>query len=173
MQYDSIFPAFPNESQCWVYALDQIPSEQEEKTILADLSAFLKSWTSHSRPVQGAVSLLEGRFLVVIGKLQQGDISGCGIDSSVHQVEKIVAQVNRKILSPLLVYFCDQDNVVQAVPRPVFRRLVREQVVDENTMVFDLNISTLGELRERAFQKRAGDSWHNRIFRISQLAPQS
>ena len=169
MTYPDLFPALPDDARCWIYVADSPLTEAEQTSLLGALDTFFAGWASHGRPVQGAATCLDNRFLVVAGVIAQGgDLSGCGIDASVHAVEESAHRLGVTWASPLLVFFRDADATVQSLPRSAFRKLVADGTVHAETRVFDVSLSTLGQVRGGAFEQPAGASWHARIFRIPQ-----
>jgi hypothetical protein len=116
--------------------------------------------------VQGAATVLEDRFLVVVGAITRGDISGCGIDASVHRVQEVADALGVTWLSPLHVFYRGAEGTVESLPRSAFRKHVAAGTITAATPVFDVSLTTLGQVRDGAFEKPAGASWHARVFRI-------
>lgn len=170
MTYSDLFPSLPDTARCWIYVAERRLTEAEQATLLEALQPFFAGWASHGRPVQGAATILEDRFLVVAGVIVGGEISGCGIDASVHAVEETAGRLCITWSSPLLVFFRDDDGALQSLPRSAFRNRVADGAVTAETPVFDLSLTTLGHLRSGAFEKPAGASWHARVFRIPEPA---
>ena len=167
MTYPDLFPALPDEARCWIYIADRRLTGVEQTALLDALRPFFQGWASHGRPVQGAATCLDDRFLIVAGALtQEGTISGCGIDASVHAVEEAAARLGIKWSSPLLVFYRDTDGTVDSLPRSAFKKRVANGTVTAETLVFDVSLTMLGQLRGGAFEKPAGASWHARVFRI-------
>jgi len=168
--YTALFPALPDNARVWIYVSDRHLSASEQDRLLESLRPFLAQWTSHSRRVIGEALILDERFLVVAATLEEGDISGCGIDKSTHAVEEAGQALGITWMSGLTLLYRDQAGVVQAVSRPEFRDLVRRGVVDADTRVFDTSLTTLAELRNGNLEKPAGASWHSRTFQIPEAA---
>lgn len=162
----SLLPTLPDEARVWIYALDRTLRPDEGDALREALAPHLATWTTHGRPVRGQSALVAGRFLLVAGHLEAGDISGCGIDASVHAVEVSTEAVGVGLASSLLVFYRTPDGDVAAVTRPGFRTLVQDGHVTAATAVFDLGVATLGAVRAGAFEKPAGDAWHARAFRL-------
>ena len=167
MTYPDLFPQFPDSAQCWVYIAERQLTEAEQTSLVDALKPFFAGWVSHGRPVQGAATCLDDRFLVVAGLLmEEGTLSGCGIDASVHAVTEAAQRLGMAWASPLLVFYRNDDGAVHSLPRSVFKKLVADGTVTAETRVFDVSLTTLGQLRGGAFEQAAGDSWHARVFRI-------
>ena len=165
-----LFSDFPDEARVWIYPLSRALTAEEQATLTTRLNTFAEGWTSHQRPVLGATAVLHDRFLVLTARIIGGDISGCGIDKSVHAVESAVANLEAEVLPVLSIFYADAAGDVHAVSRGAFRKLVQAGTVDATTKVFDPSLTLLGDLRRGAFAQTAGESWHGRIFRIPQPA---
>lgn len=171
MNADTLFPDFPPDARLWIYAADRPLSKADAAQVLDTLKPFLGRWASHSRPVRGRAAVAGGRFLLIAAMLEYGgDISGCGIDASVHAIEAATADAGITIASPLNVFFRHDDGSIEMLPRPAFRKLVRSGDVTAQTPVFDLSITTVSELHAGGFEKPAGEAWHATAFRIPQPA---
>ena len=158
----------PDDARVWMYATDRELNELEENRVREILEGFCSGWTSHGRSVQSAADVIEGRFAVIAGCIEGGDVSGCGIDKSVHALEKAASELAFEWLPGLLVHYRGGKGVPRSVTRQEFRDLVQSGAVSADTPVFDFSIETLGKLRNGAFERRAGDAWHARVFRIEQ-----
>jgi len=171
MPTEDLFSALPDDARLWIYVADRPLNPAEQQALRAALTPFVQTWTSHDRKVIGVMEVLHDRFLMIGAVLEKGDISGCGIDSSVHAVEEAGRSLGIKWLQGLTILFRDTQGAVQAIPRPEFRTLVRIGIVNADTPVFDPSITTVGDLRGSLFERPAGTSWHARAFQIpTQLA---
>jgi hypothetical protein len=166
MNDDTLFPDFPADARLWVYAADAPLSDAQQQALHAKLDAFFADWTSHGRPVRGAAQVVADRFLLVAATLEGGDISGCGIDDSVHAVDALADDLGIAWLSPLHVFYRDAAGQVVACSRGTFQTRVEEGAVTADTPVFDPSITTVEALREGQFEQPAGDAWHARVFDI-------
>jgi len=164
MPTDELFPSFPDAARLWAYATADTLSEADEAAIQDDLGAFISDWSSHGRPVRGAVHIQDQRFILIAATLKGGDISGCGIDASVHAVEDIASARGIQWVPALHVIYRDADGTVQSVARSTFRALADEGTVTADTPVFDPSITSVGAIRSGQFEQPAGDAWHARAF---------
>ena len=156
----------PDTARVWVFPTSAPVSSAQQDQLLKALQTFFGVWQSHGRPARGAAAIIESRFLVVAGVLQNGgDLSGCSIDSLTHAIESAVADKGLTLLSPLMVFYRTPDGAVNTASRGAFRRLVRSEAIHDDTPVFDVGISSLGALRGGAFELPFQSSWHARVFR--------
>lgn len=170
MQYEHLFPALPDEARCWVYVADRPLTDAQQADLLDRLQAFFGEWTSHGRRVRGEATFLDDRILLLAADVPDGDLSGCGIDKSVHAIEAAAQQNSFTWISPLQVAWRDADGHLQHGSRSAFRKLAKQDVVDGATPVLDLSVDTLGAIRDGRFEQPAHRSWHGRVFRLTQPA---
>lgn len=164
---EHIFPTLPDTARVWIYTADRQLSQAEQDSLLQAVRPFVEAWTSHGRRVIGEAEVLEGRFLVIASILEKGDISGCGIDASVHAVEEAGQQLGVGWLPGLHIVYRDAQGAAQTATRSEFRSLVRSGLVGAETPVFDAGVTSLGALRQGQFERPAGSSWHANAFQIA------
>ncbi len=162
----SLFDDMPATARLWVYTVDKPLNSETEALIDAQLSQFMAAWQSHGRKVLGRFTILEHRFILITADIPEAEISGCGIDASVHALEEAGKKHNFELLSGLHVLYRDEHGQVQNAARPAFRKLVRSDTVTGDTIVFDTSLTTLAQLRAGGFELPAQASWHAMVFRI-------
>lgn len=160
--------SLPDSARAWIYAADRTLGKPEVERLVELLDHFCAEWRYHGRKVESAAAVLEGRFAVLAGVTAEGDISGCGIDASVHALDQAAAELGLQWLPGLYVHFREQDSSITSVPRSDFRSLAASGEVDRTTPVFDLSIDTLGDLRAGRFEQPAASTWHGRAFRLEE-----
>lgn len=170
MSYDHLFPSLSDEARLWVYATDHEVSEAAAHEILVRLRAFIDQWQSHGRPVRAESTILYRRFILLAAEIPDAEISGCGIDASVHALEQIGADQGFSLLTGLYVFYRGAGGEVLHERRAGFRKLVREGKVNGDTVVFDPSITHLAQLKNREFERPALKSWHATVFRIAPAA---
>jgi len=158
------FASLPDDARLWVYASAAPLSAPKASALTEHLQTFFATWSSHGRPVQGALRIQDQRFLLVAATLPDGDISGCGIDAAVHAIDEAASALGIQWVPALDVVYRDAEGAVRDASRSAFRALAHEGVVTAETPVFDMSLSTVGALRSGEFEQRAGDSWHARAF---------
>lgn len=166
----NLAPELPDTARVWIYAADRDLKESEMSRLLEILNTFCSSWQSHGRPVESAAAVIAGRFAVLTGRIAEGDVSGCGIDASVHALEEASEELGIEWLPGVMIHFRDRDGAVRSVSRAAFRERVRTGEIDAGTHVFDLTIASLGQLRSGLLEQPAGKTWHARVFRPTEAA---
>ena len=166
------FENLTDDARIWIYGLDRSLSETDAVQLKRDLEPFLHSWQSHGRAVQGSWQLHENRFIILGAVIPDYEISGCGIDASVHAIETFTELHNYRMLSGLHLFFRDQAGDIQFLERAAFRKKVRAGMISAATPVFDTSITNIKEFRSGKFELPAGQSWHATVFRIPLNTPQ-
>ena len=162
--------SLPDTASIWTYAADRDLNPKETVRVAKILMDFRASWFSHGVPVESASCVLGHRFAVIAGHVPGRNLSGCGIDASVHVLEQASLEIGFEWLSALLVHYRSDDGTIHSVSRPDFRKLVEANRVHAGTIVFDLGIRFLGQLRAGRFERPARESWHGQAFGIVENA---
>jgi hypothetical protein len=154
------FDTLPDQSDCWIYAANR-PLEAQEVAHLEQLFAsFAQGWSSHGRKISGGCEILDGRIMIIAAHIEGGDISGCGIDKSLHLLQEAAASSGFSWASALSIVYRDENGQLVVSTRKAFREAAAAGLIDEETRVLDLSIRQLGALRSGGLERRAADSWH-------------
>ena len=167
----SVFDALSDDARLWIYALDTVVTADQAGQVQDRLNRFTAQWLSHGRKVQAAAALWHGRFLVIAAEIPDAEISGCGIDASVHAVEEIGATEGFSILPALSIFYRHTDGALSVTDRAGFRAHVRSGAITGNTIVLDPSITRLSEFRAGLFEQPARNTWHQMVFRIPEADP--
>ena len=158
------FRELPDDAHVWIYAADRRLSEPAEASLTQTLTGLMDTWSSHGKRVEGAWKLMDSRLVIVAAYVPDGTLSGCGIDKSLHALQKTAAEFDFSWVSGLAIIYRDGSGSVQTASRPEFRRLAETGSVDASVPVIDLSIDRLGDLREHGLERPAGASWHAKLF---------
>jgi hypothetical protein len=156
----------PADARIWLYATSRQLTEDECERVELRLSQFVDGWSSHGRSVLGTSEIAEGRILAIGALVEEGDISGCGIDKSAHLLDEIGREMGVEWMAGLSIAYRDQSGAIQVADRPTFRRLVKAHQVGEDTTVIDLSLARIAEM-ESGLEKRLSDSWHGTVFGLT------
>lgn len=157
---DPVFDALPDHADCWIYASDRLLDAEEVDKLNSLFGSFEQAWSSHGRKVVGACNVIEGRIVVVAAYVAQGDISGCGIDKSLHLLQEFAAAHGFTWVSALNIVHRDAAGTLCVDSRKAFKVAAAEGRISEDTRVLDLSIRSLGVLRREGLERRVQDSWH-------------
>lgn len=152
----------PN-SRVWIYQADKTLSNGEVDIIDSHIQPFAKTWNHHGQNLKSYAGVLYNMFIIFVVDETNAEVGGCGIDSSVHLVQKISSEMNIEFFNRLAVSFFDKENKVQCFSKNEFTTLVNEDVFSKETLVFNNQVKTLDALNNNWIVPFK-DSWHNNFF---------
>ncbi|MEM0963979.1 MAG: hypothetical protein AAGK21_15740 [Bacteroidota bacterium] len=162
-------PSLPDAARVWLFPLDRTLDAAAAGALRQRVAGWLPGWRSHGRPVQAEADVVEGRVLVVGAVISEADlnagVSGCGIDAMEHVVAESMT-VTGVQLAPALDVSVLRDGSWETMSRPAFRRLVRSEEVDAETVILDVTPQTAGDLRQGGIARPAGETWAARAFAL-------
>lgn len=157
-------------ARLWLFATDRSLGRDEAPQLLGTLRPFLDTWRSHGRTVPAEATVLERRVLAIAAEIDSqalnAGVSGCGIDAMMQAVRHTLADRALRQLDALTVIYRASDTWA-AVSRSTFRTLAARGEVNAETLVLDLTLDTLGDLRTHGLARRAGQTWHARAFSLA------
>ncbi len=160
-----LFPSLPDHASLWVWVADRKLDAEASEEVLERLRSFLGAWTSHGRAVRGDAAFIDHTILLIAGDVEAGDISGCGIDKSVHAIESAAADLGFEWVSGLDVVFSrSEDAPIETASRADFRRLAKTGELGAKTVIYERSATTLGRLRSQGIATAASDTWTARYF---------
>lgn len=164
------FSDLPDHSRLWVFASPRPLSGAEADALLARVDRFIDGWLAHGREVRGGRDLRYDRFLLVAADEAATGVSGCSIDSLYHTLQQMEREMGVRLLDSSAVWFRAGDGEIYHAARHEFRERVRAGTADENTVVFNNTVASVGELREGHWETPARESWHAQAFRMGAVA---
>jgi hypothetical protein len=159
----TLFADFPDSARLWVFALARGLTPQEHTLVTGQLDDFVGAWKSHGTPVRGAYHILENRFVLIAGYVDDG-VSGCSTDSMVRVMTTLKKEHAIDGFDRGIVFFRDAAGTASAVKREEFQKLVESEAVGDETIVFDPTIQTIGDLRGGRFETTFARAWHATAF---------
>ena len=159
------FADFADDTRLWVYPFPRSLTPDEKAVLGEEMANFVGCWNSHGARVKGAWAVVDEQFVLLTGHTGAG-IGGCSIDSSTRVLKGVQGKIGLNPFSHHLVYYRAGEQV-KAVTRPEFQRLVNEGQVTADTVVYDLTLETLGDLRHGRLRTRCAQSWHAQAFRLA------
>lgn len=163
------FDTLPDPARLWIYTASE-PIAEAAEPLSRGAKEFVATWMSHGRPVAGDAFVCENRFLILGALGTEEELSGCGIDASVHEVVRLGERLGIHWADALSVAYRSSPGMIEVVERSVFRARSRSGEVDADTVVFDTALPTVGDWRSSRFERAAADSWHARVFGLARAA---
>ncbi len=163
----------PRSARVWIYgAADPVTPEQREALQL-HMKRFLAAWNSHEQKVMPGWQLVHDQFVVIGADETAMNLSGCSIDSMFHALEDFNRSSGLNFASSgNQVFYRDTTETIRCVDRPGFADLVKKGAINEETVVFNNVIETVGEFLGGRWEVPMRDSWHMDVFGKS-LTPSS
>ncbi|MEJ2545852.1 MAG: hypothetical protein P8Y99_17455 [Calditrichaceae bacterium] len=158
-----MFEGFSDQARIWIYGFKEQLSAADINIINTELNNFVTNWKSHKDPVKGSYEILLDRFVILVA---ESSVSGCSIDSSVSVFKKLRDEYQLDALNQDLVYFRNQEGV-SALARNDFQKLVDEDKISWNTIVFNMIPTMLGVFRSGQWELPFSKSWHGQVFKKS------
>jgi hypothetical protein len=146
-----------NNAPVWIFGISPSLDPQQSGILLGEVNAFLDNWAAHNVPITAAAELREGSFLIVAAD-EASEKSGCSIDRMFGTLRKLERDLQVQILDSTRVFFREGASV-RAINRAEFRNAATAE-----TPVFDVTAERLGDVRQGAWERRAGDSWHRQLL---------
>ena len=160
------FPALADNARLWIWVAERPLSESEQVAVTDAVEQFLGGWTSHNRKIQGASAVLLDQVLILAGEIEEGEISGCGIDKSAHLMEEVASRHGFTWTSALDVPIVDDARgEIVMLDRAELKHGIRNGDLSADISIIDRTVTSLGDLRSYGLTRPARDSWAARYFR--------
>ena len=111
--FNTLFPALPDDSRVWLYLADRPLSEEEETWFNNELALFLASWTAHNKQLQCGGVVLFSQYIVLVVNEGFEKASGCSIDASTHFMKKAGTALNIDFFNRLFVMQLEGDSWIR------------------------------------------------------------
>lgn len=144
-------------NRVWIYASEKTISDDLKNSISSELESFLKNWSAHGLPLTASFEILHDHLIVVKADEQQFTASGCSIDKQVHFMQYLEKKTGLNLFNRLVVSFL-KDGEFYIYPASKVPELLEKNILNEDSPVFDLGVSTEKELKEN-FQIPLSKSW--------------
>jgi len=152
----------PEQARVWIYQADSFLSETLEHDVLERLQTFIAQWTSHGASMDASAAIFHHRLIVIAADEQQAAASGCGIDKSVHFMQALGQELGMDFFQRTTVIF-GHDQDWREAPIHQFWAMRKAGQVNDQTLILDTTVRTLGELRS-ALVKPFAESWHKDMW---------
>lgn len=159
----------PDAARVWVFTTAAPLAADQSAAAQGVLDAFVTDWRSHGHPVTGGFDLVENRFVVIAADETANDVSGCSIDGMFRTVADALARAGVTLADTADIAFRDETGV-RVIDRPAFAKLVRTDLIGDDTPVFDQTVKTLGDIRAGKWERPFCAAWHGAHFKRAAAA---
>jgi hypothetical protein len=99
-------------NRLWIYQCDRILSEEDASSLTSRMQEFCDNWQAHGKQLEAKAQVLENAFLILSVNEALAEATGCSIDSSVHFLQKVAADLNIDFFNRLNAVYLDNDKAV-------------------------------------------------------------
>lgn len=156
------FESLIDSSKVWVYQSTREFTEKEVEEINEVLRNFVDTWKRHGKDLKASFQIRYNQFVILAVDESYNGISGCSIDASANMFKNIEDKYNVDMFNKLNTAFKYGDHI-NIVTLSDFQKYVKEDKINNKTIVFNNMITTKKELENR-WELAAEDSWHSRYF---------
>jgi hypothetical protein len=151
-------------SRVWIYQANRILTEEEVLSILQMLNNFTAEWLAHGHALAAIGEVLHHQFIILSVDEEIAGATGCSIDKSVNLMKEIEQKFNLNLFDRFRIAFRQNEEVINC-SREEFEIMIKNGIVNENTLVFNNLINNRNEL-QTAWEIPLKDSWHVRVFSV-------
>lgn len=156
--------ALPGDSRVWCFGASAALPDDTIAELRSAMDGFIERWTAHRAELRAGHDWLHDRFMVVAVDESQVGASGCSIDALTAEIRRLEGEAGVSLLDAAPVWYRDGEGEIRRVSRDEFRRLANEGRVGPGTVVFDLTVDRLDEVRTGTWEVEAERSWHSRLL---------
>ena len=151
------FDEMPTTSRVWVYAANRKLTEVEQLEITQKGQSFVSSWTAHQQQLRASFTILHNVFIVISVDEQVNDVSGCGIDKSIHFMQELEAAYELNLFNRLQVELWVNNDVLLTNKQKT-AVMLQEGTVNDQTKLFNKTVTTKAAFLSE-FLISLGGSW--------------
>ncbi len=152
----------PAHARVWLYKTARDLSNAEQNLVRDRGFHFTSNWAAHGAALDASVDVLHDRFVVVAVDEEQAKASGCSIDKSVGFIKQLEHDLNLMLTDRMIVIY-EHDDKVTSCRLQDLPELLAQGHLTADTIVFDDQVSTLGDLRTR-FRVPLRSTWLERYL---------
>jgi hypothetical protein len=158
----SFLPAsFPDTAKVWIYQASRALTPDENQLLASKAKAFASRWTAHKVALQADAAVVNNLLLLLIVDENHASVSGCSIDSSVHFVKEVGAELGVDFFNRLNVAYLQQGQVKLAHFQSLVEQIKSGTVNASEISIFNNLVGTVAELKTK-WLLPVGESWIGR-----------
>ena len=152
----------PSDARVWVYQSDRVLSDAEVSALKAEGQKFIAGWSAHGASLRSGFDILYNYFIVLAVDEKQAAASGCSIDKSVSFIKELEKKFNLNLFDRMNVAY-KNGNEIAVCTLSDFEKLAAQNIVTENTIVFNNMISTKAAF-DKEWEVPLKNSWQKRVL---------
>lgn len=171
MKLPAAFDALPDSATVRIVTVEGGLAPDRAPAVLAVLREVLGQWQASGSIQAGAADALAGgAFVMVAFAPTKGSISGCTRDQLTHTLLGFEQMLGRAVLNAPRCIAQTAQGMAWMSPA-AFRAAAAAGQVGADTVVYDLLVESLGDVRAGRFETTAGASWYARLLPGANVAP--
>jgi hypothetical protein len=107
--------------------------------------------------VLASFQLVENRFVIIAADEHFNELSGCGIDKSLHVLQILEQQLQLSFTDKSLVIF-EKDGELLPLVFTKIKQAIEQRVIDANTLFYNTLVSNKGEFKFQ-FKLKLSEGW--------------
>ena len=151
-------------SRVWAYIISKQLSKAELNALTEAGNAFVKGWTAHEQQLTASFEIFKEKIIVVKVNEDITGASGCSIDKLTRFIKETEKQFNIELLNRLLVAY-KIENGVEIVHSSKIKELLSQNIISENTIVYNTSVLTQNELSN--WEQELKNTWLNKYLEIN------
>src|SRR3990172_172422 len=155
----------PDATRLWIFACERGLNINEVNMLKSHMARFIEQWTAHKRELKTAWEVKYGQFILIAVDETQMAASGCSIDTLVRNIHDFEKLIGCQIVGTNTnVFYRDSNSLIKCVSRNDFKRSIEHKIVNQDTIVFNNTVQTIGEVKNGQWEVALKSSWHKRAF---------
>lgn len=142
------FNQLPGHARVWVYASNKALNEQEQQHIMKHALEFTANWTAHQVPLKASFMIVKDVFLIFGVDTAHHDISGCGIDKSVHLVQQWEKELNLGLFNRMQLEY-EADGTLYMADKAGVLQALESGKINDQTPFYNKTVGTVEELKTK------------------------
>ena len=133
----------------WIYQASRRLNEAEQSELQASGRVFCASWATHGKPLDAAVFLIEGMFVIVKVNSALLAASGCSIDKSLQWIRAMEQKFGTTLLDRMQVAWVDEAGSIERASLNDAKAAFASGVLTTGCKVFNHSLSNGADLKTK------------------------
>lgn len=162
------FEQLPPNARVWIYQANRSFTPQEKIRLTHVLEDFCQSWAAHGQPLKAGFQLAYEHFVVLAVDEAHHLPSGCSIDSSVHVLKGLEAELSLSFFDRTQIAFLVEGGVT-LIRQSKLKEAFTHGTLTAESIAFNNLVATKVEW-ERKWLSAVKDSWLARYLPQASVA---
>ncbi len=133
----------------WIYQASRRLNDAEQSELLASGREFCAGWATHGKPLDAAVFLMDGLFVIVKVNSALMAASGCSIDKSLQWIRNMEKQFGITLLDRMQIAWVDEAGNIERASLNDAKAAFAGGALTNGCKVFNHTISNGADLKTK------------------------